>query len=340
MGTGSAILSGGSALIAIIAGVEQMSSSARAKKNIEWLQTSLQHEKEGPRRETLGKKLVQNQARLVARQEVPLWYFSPILAWFLMVALALYSASGENNSLFGLVSAVIGTIVVGLNFTRVTIRVYCERTRIYYQFCSGKYKFRPAEIDIVSLMEGGTRKEFLQAGILVGGISFCAATFILSVQYHLSMWRLIILLVSILAILITCIYIQHYAHTLAGDPTGGAPALERRRNVQRAVSSVLGPGLEKELQEIDKSFQELGELRAEISEAMTGQIRKTMDSSVREIKKDLHSISDDLRSLQGRLLSSPNESIFTEVSDELSRIDKKIEERKRDIEFMKFRQLE
>lgn len=338
--TSAAILSGGSALIAILAGIEQMSSSARAKNNIEWLQASLQQEQEGPRREALEKKLVQNQARLIARQEVPLWYLSPILVWPLLVILALYSASGEHNSLLGLTFAVIGTIIFGLNLIRTTIRAYCERTRIYYQFYSGKYKFRPAEIDILALMEGGTRKEFVQSGFLIVGTSFGFAALILSVKYGPNPWRIVILLASIFAVLVTCMFVKDYAYTFAGDSTGGISAFQKRINIRKVTNSVLGSEFEEEINGIDTSIQTIEKLRAEVDEAMRGPIRAGLGDMVRELKKNIHLVISDLESLRNKISSSEAESNFTEAREQIALIDKKIEQIKIAVQSIKFSGLE
>lgn len=339
-GASSAILSGGSALIAILAGIEQMSSSARAKKNIDWLQVSLQHEQKGSRRETLEKKLVQNQARLIARQEVPLWYLSPILVWPFLVTLSLYSASGEHSSLFGLIFAVASTIFLGINLIRATIRAYCERARIYYQFRSGKYEFRPAEIDILALMEGGTRKEFVQSGFIILGTSFGFATLILNVKYGPDPWQMVIFLVSVAVVLITCIFIKDYAYTLAGDSTGGVSAFQKRINIRRAVNSVLGPALKKEIDEVDDSLQTIKQLREEVTEAAKGTIRKSAGDSVEDLKKEVNLIIRDLESLKNELLTLEDGFTLAEVDERVTRIDGKIEQSKRKVQSLRFIELE
>lgn len=322
----SAILSGGAALTAIIAGIEQASSSARAKKNIEWLQDSLQHERENSRREALEKKLVQNQAMLIARQEVPLWYLSPILVWPLLVALSLYSASGDHKSIFGLILAVASTIILGINLIRTTIRAYCERVRIYYQFCSGKYRFRPAEIDLLALMEGGTRKEFVHSGLLTVGTSFGFASLILSVKYGPNPWWIIILIISISIVIISCIFIKDHAYTLAGDSTGGVSPFQGRINIGRAIDSVLGPELVKEINEIDKYIRKIEQLREEIDESMKEPRRAVLGESLQNIKKEIHSIIEDLENLRDELSSSKDGSNFSDTDEDLALIDEKIKQ--------------
>ncbi|WP_146001744.1 hypothetical protein [Corynebacterium ulcerans] len=335
-GTSSAILSGGSALIAILSGIEQMPSSARAKKNIDWLQASLQNEQEGSRRKTLEKKLVQNQARLIARQEVPLWYLSPILVWPLLVTLSLYSASGKHSSLFSLLFAASTTIIFGLTLIRITIRAYCERTRIYYQFCSGKYNFHPAEVDILSLMQGGTHKELIQSGCIILGTSFCFATLILNVKYGPDPWRMIIFYFSVAAILLTCIFIKDHAYRLAGDSTGGVSGLQRRINIRQAVNSLLGPELEKKIDEVDKSLQIIDELRKEVTAAMTGPLRKELGDKIQDLKKNADLIISDLKSLRNTLLSPKDGRTFANLSEQVEEIDKKIEQNKIEVQSIKF----
>lgn len=339
-GKSSAILSGGSALIAILAGIEQMSSSARAKKNINWLQASLQHEQKGSRREALEKKLVQNQARLIARQEVPLWYLSPILVWPFLVTLSLYSASGEHSSLFGLIFAAASTILLGQYLIRATIRAYCERVRVYYQFRSGKYEFRPAEIDFLALMQGGTRKEFVQSGFIILGTSFGFAALILNVKYGPNPWYLFVSFISIAVILFTCIYIKDYAYMLAGDSTHGVSAFQSRINIRRAVNSVLGPELVKEINEVDKSLQRIEQLRKEITEAMKGPMRKDLGKSVKGLKNDVNLIISDLESLRNDLLTSEDGFTLTELNERVAWIDRKIEQSKRDVRSLIFIELE
>lgn len=333
--TGAAILSGGSALIAILAGVEQVSSSSRAKKNIEWLQTSLQYQGDGPRGEALEKNLVQNEAKLIARQEVPLWYFSPILVWLVGVAAALYSASDEHNSIFGLILAVISIIAFGLNLIRATIRAYCERTRIYYQYGSEKYKFRPAETDILALMEGGTRKEFIQSGFLLLGISVCSATIVLSVQYGTTLWRLVIFIVSIVLVFFTCFAVNAYAYEQAGDASGGVSAFQRRINIRRMASSLLGPDLENKLDEIDKSIQTAKQLSVEVDEAMKPQIKDVLDGQIQDLKEIVNEVVTDLESLRNELTSSVTGSDFITMGKRLEQINERIKESKRLAQYMR-----
>lgn len=324
LGTSSALLTGSSAIIAILASIEQMSSSARAIKNIEWMQNSLENQENSVRRQTLETMLVENQAKLISRQQVPLVYLSPILFWPLVVIVALYSASAEHDTIWGLVLSVSSSLIIGWSLIRMTIRAYCERVRIYYQFCSMKYTFRPAEIDLLALTEGGTRKEFAQSGVLFFGIILCIAPLILSVIDGLNIWRTIVILVGLIMIVLMLMFIRDYAYRLAGDPTGGVSAFQRRINVRETVSSVLGARLTKEIEEIDESLKTIEQLRSQIIDEAKEPIRVSANASIQNLKNDIKLIQNELENTRAQLASAEEQSTYTTLGETLARIDARI----------------
>lgn len=327
--TSSAILSGGSALIAILVGIEQMSSSARTKNDIEWLRASIPHEKIELRREALEKKLVQSQARLIARQEVPLWYLSPILFWPVLVAITLYPISDKHDSLFGILLAAGGGLFIGLQLIRTTIRAYCERVRIYYQHCSGMYKFRPAELDILALMEGGTRKEFIQSGVLFVGTIFGFAALVVSIKHGANFSYVVILITSSSAIMLTCWWVKDYAFKLAGNPNGAMSVFESRVHTRHTVRSLAGPEISKQFDDIDRSLKIIEELTGEFDKATEAPIRAILSDAASKLSTEVQSIIEDLESLKNELQRSEDGSTTSNILEKKKRVDERVQKVKK-----------
>lgn len=328
---GSLVVSVSSALVTIFATLEQVSSSARARSNIDWILKSLEEKAHGVNPDALKKQLVRSQARLMARQEVPLRYFLPAVVWALIIAAVLYTESGDRSSIPSLLSSVLGAGGLGLYMVKMTIRAYCERVRIEYQLSSEKYKYRQAEIDFTSLIAAGSRKEFFQSFILVIGVCL-SATSITVIQFSgLNFWRFAFLLASFGTVAITCLFVFDYARELAGDPAPSMPPYTKRRIHRKQVKELIGVKNKAEIRRIGSKLRAAESIKEEIlarvHNSKANELGDILSASLKELGVEASSIFDELEKLRvetkdatsTKLISPKLEKRVADLEDRIQR---------------------
>lgn len=156
------------AFAAAVAAFEQILIPARLRRRSEWARQAADVESDPQRKAVLERLAARDTARLVAARYVPIYLFTELAVMFVLTG-GLVARSAESG--LGPIANVIGTAVL-LVWTPVrrAIRLYCERARIVDAYLDGSDTIPPPNLDLLSLMEGGTRIEFLYAS--VGALGF------------------------------------------------------------------------------------------------------------------------------------------------------------------------
>lgn len=169
-----AVLAVGTTLIGLFVSLGQFTGSARARRYIGWTTAALETEEDEARRAVLARLKLRGQGYLLAADYVPWWKFTEVAVWTLLSpALVGVAAYRDDPTMF---SALIFAGVVNLAIViRRATRLYAERMRVAQQFVVGGADVEPVRIDMLGLMEGGVRREFVIGVICAVSIMGTAA---------------------------------------------------------------------------------------------------------------------------------------------------------------------
>lgn len=154
-----AVLAVGTTLVGLFVSLSQFTGSTRARRNIGWTTTALETEEDEARRIVLNRLKLRGQGHLLAVDYVPWWRFTEVAVWTLLSpALVVVAAYRDDTFFFVLIIAGLVNLAIVI---RRAIRLYAERIRVAQQFAVGGTDVEPVRIDMLGLMEGGVRREFV-----------------------------------------------------------------------------------------------------------------------------------------------------------------------------------
>lgn len=155
-----AVLGAGTALLGLVVGLSQFTMGARTRRIIEWTSAALKSEKDPGRQLILQRLMLGAQGRLVAARYVPGRLFSEAFIWILLAPATVIFSISRSDAISTVVTISANVLLVAL-VARHAIRLYTERIRVAYQFTLGGIDIEPVRVDMLSQMEGGTRREFI-----------------------------------------------------------------------------------------------------------------------------------------------------------------------------------
>lgn len=159
------------ASVGALVAVEQLTLPARLRRLEAWARAAAEGEENDARKAVLGRIRSNATARLVSGHHVPAAYLIEGVVWTVMGFTFIYQAMTVRGAPSVWVAAISVWIPLSIGARR-SLRAYLERQRIAREFAAGVDKIDPPGLDILSLMEGGTRREFVAA--LAYGFFVCA----------------------------------------------------------------------------------------------------------------------------------------------------------------------
>jgi hypothetical protein len=160
--------------VGVMAAIEQLTLRARLRRTAELAQALSGHEND-PERQTVLRSIHDVAvARLVSGWLLPWWRFSELAVSFLAGPVPVgWTIAANGWSGLSLIVTVASFIYLALA-SRRGVRLYLERQRVAREYLSGA-KITPPHIDILHLMEGGTRAEFVVGLLVSAGTTLAAA---------------------------------------------------------------------------------------------------------------------------------------------------------------------
>lgn len=158
----AAVLAAGLTLLGLLSGLAQFTRSARARRTIEWTTAALATETHDERKAVLERLRVRAHAQLISAHYVPLWRFGEAAVWSVLAPVFLAVGAVGDASVGSVLSMSVTGLLALTILARRAVRLYAERQRVIFAYRQGR-EVEPVRTDILELMEGGTRREFLLA---------------------------------------------------------------------------------------------------------------------------------------------------------------------------------
>lgn len=157
-----AVLAAGLALLGLVAGLNQFSNNARARRLIEWTSEALASEKNTNRRTVLENLKLRGQGHLIAGHLIPWWRFSETILWTLL-APVLFIIISRDGDVLSIITVIASNLTLVTLLTRRSIKFYAERIRVEHHFLMGKSNVEPTRADALALtlMQSRKKGEFI-----------------------------------------------------------------------------------------------------------------------------------------------------------------------------------
>lgn len=212
-------------LVGIAAGVQGFTATASARRVIAWTTEALAHKDTSGRVTTLKDARSRAEARLLALHLVRWWRFAEVAVFLVLWAPVLVLAFGKSpgwSSIAGPASLVVVTIVQPI---RRAIRTYCERIRIEHEYIDGAHPVDRPQLGMLSLMEGGTRREWHLSGAAAIEFAAVVAGIALLASGKSTWWGLIVGATGAGSFIFWLRAVNHYARGLAAKTTATRSAV-------------------------------------------------------------------------------------------------------------------
>lgn len=159
------------ASVGALVAVEQLTLPARLRRLEAWARAAAESEESDARKAVLGRIRSNATARLVAGHHVPAVYLIEGVGWTVLGFIYIYQAMRARDAQSAWAMALFVWVALS-TAARRSLRAYLERQRIAHEFAAGVDDIDPPGLDMLSLMEGGRRREFVAA--LAYGFLVCA----------------------------------------------------------------------------------------------------------------------------------------------------------------------
>lgn len=205
---GSRVLAVIVSVVGLVVAVGQWTRPAILTRREKWLRDAIAAETNKVRRETLAGMLTDTTAQMVAGVHVPGWRFIVLVALMLLGPVQAFGLARGDATVWGVVSAVVLSLVITANPTRMAIRLLAERYRVAHEYRRA-VAINPPRVGILNLSEGGTRREFVFAYLIALVVNVLAASVSLFVLGQ--MWGLALGLVSAASAIVLAVVVNRYA---------------------------------------------------------------------------------------------------------------------------------
>lgn len=211
--------------IGLVVTVDQLTARTRLRKTETWAREALVGENNDHRKAYLTDLHLKSVAGVVGTIEVPVrYYFDALLTpaatgWVVISTLGV----GARPSAQSIITMVLFSLVLTLAGFRRCVRLYLERRRVVNDYVAADHAMQGPKRDLLELMEGGTRREFVAAFGYSAAVTFAFCGASAYVQGG-DDWGFLLLALGAVTTLVPSKVVHHWGKSVRSSPL---PATER-----------------------------------------------------------------------------------------------------------------
>jgi len=209
-------------LVALAAGIQGFTATARARRTINWTTEALAHETTAGREKALEVVRTRSEARLLALHYVRWWRFTEVAVFLVVFPPALFLLFGKNETWQSMALYVAFVPMSIWHPLRRGIRAYCERVRVEQEYVDSVPSLTPPRLGMLSLMEGGTNREWLWGAIGAIEITVLVVGATLLASGKSAAWGIVLTTLGAVSLVHWFDDVRRYARGLASPPPGRA----------------------------------------------------------------------------------------------------------------------
>jgi len=213
-------------VVGITAGVQGFTATANARRLVLWTSEALDHTHEAGRVATLKEMRSGAEARLLALHLVRWWRFTEAAGYLMFAGPFLFLTFGRATGWFSIISSVLFVAVMIQGSTRRAIRTYCERVRIEHEYVDGSRRVNRPQLGMLSLIEGGTPREWRLSGLAAIEVTAFVAGIALLASGWSTVWGIVLASGGAGGFALWFGEVHEYARTLAAKSTRALSAAQ------------------------------------------------------------------------------------------------------------------